>query len=163
MAVRIKLSVDNKAEFDRTFIRFDERISDLRPIWPDVRDEFWSIEKEQFASEGRAGGSGPWKPLTKKYAERKIKRYGAKPILVASGRLKASLTGQTADTVYEPSEKEVAIGTRVPYAGYHYRGAGKLPERKPISFSESQKRRLSKTIQKGLVRELRKGNVYVSG
>lgn len=162
MPIRIKLSVDNKAEFDRTFIRFDERISDLRPIWPDVRDEFWQIEAEQFASEGGAGASGQWKPLTKKYLEQKIKRYGAKPILQASGRLKASLTGNTADTVYRPGEKDVAIGTRVPYAKFHYKGAGKLPERKPISLSETQKRRLSKTIQAGLVTELRKGNVYVS-
>lgn len=163
MPVRVKIEVEGKAEFDRFFLRFDREVSDLRPVWADVRDEFWQIEREQFASEGRAGASGRWKSLTKKYAEYKQKRYGAKPILEATGRLKASLTGRTADTVYNAYEKYMEIGTGVPYARYHYLGKGRLPERKPISLSEPQKRRLAKRIQSGLVRELRLGNSYAVG
>lgn len=158
---RIRFEVDGMAEFDRVFIRLGARFDDLTPIWPDLRDEFWKTEKEQFRSEGSAGSSGKWKPLSKAYAARKLKQYGAKPILERTGRLMKSLTGETGDTVYQPTKSELAIGTSVPYARHHQRGGGRLPQRKPISLSETQRRRMQLAIQRGMVRELRRGNVYV--
>ncbi len=159
--VPIKLEVDGKPEFDRIFHRLDARVKDLTPIWDDVRDQFWEFEKEQFASEGSAGRSGRWAALSKTYAERKRKMYGAKPILERTGRLRRSMIGQTGDTVYRANETEMHVGTNVPYSGFHQRGTSKMPARPPISFSGSQKHRMMKTIQRGLIREIRRGNVYI--
>jgi phage gpG-like protein len=121
---RISIVVDGKADFDRVFSRLDANFDDLSPIWPDVRDEFWQIEKEQFDSEGSAGGSGRWKQLSKRYGRsRKSPVYGAgKKILEASGELRESLTGQTANTRYYTTPKEIAVGTSLPYGIYHQRG-----------------------------------------
>jgi phage gpG-like protein len=157
----VQISVDGKDDFKRTFSRLDASFDDLTPIWPAVRDEFWQIESEQFASEGSKGGSGAWKQLSQRYKIRKEKRYPGKKILEASGDLRASLTGNAAGTYYEANDKQIAVGTTIPYARYHHRGEGKLPKREVISFSETQKRRMMKTIQAALIAELRKGNYYV--
>lgn len=158
---RITLEVDGVAEFDRTFKRMDAQFDDLTPIWDDVRNAFWEIEKEQFASEGAAGRYGKWQKLSDRYEAQKQKQYPGKPILERTGKLKSSLTGQTSDTVYQKDKKNMAVGTSLKYAGFHHRGAGKLPKRAIIAFSGKQKNYLQKEIQKGLVRDLRKGGIYV--
>lgn len=159
---RISLIVEGEAEFDRQFDRFDAVISDLRPIWPDVRDKFWQIEEIQFGGEGSPGRSGKWKKLTKRYAEQKIARYGpGLKILEATGDLKASLTGQTGDTVYRTSKTEIAIGTRLARGRFHHIGAGNLPVRKVIDLSNTSRTELMKVIQGSLVKQIRRGVGYI--
>ena len=158
----IQITVDGKDEFNRAFNRLDASFDDLSPIWPDVRDHFWQIEKDQFASEGGKGGSGRWKQLSERYNKQKIARYGAgKGILEASGRLMKSLTGNNPGSVYTATKTDIAVGTMVPYGIYHQRGSGNLPERKPISFSADQRKSMMKVIQKALIKELRSGRYYV--
>ena len=158
----ITLTVDGEEQFNRVFSRLDAYFDDLTPIWPDVRDEFWRIEREQFDSEGGKGASGRWKELSTRYKAEKIKRYGAgKKILEATGALRESLTGDNEGSYYMAGKKEVAIGTVIPYGIYHQRGSDKLPQRKPIDLSEEQKRKLTDVIHKSLVRELRTGRYYV--
>lgn len=159
---RIILSIEGEAEFDREFSRLDASFSDLTPIWPDVRDKFWDIEKEQFDSEGSAGRYGKWKKLTARYNAQKIARFGSGlKIMHATGDLRASLTGQTSNTIYRTSKDEITIGTELKYAGYHHRGDGNLPMRKPIDLSDSQRVALMKTIQVSLVRQIRRGGGYI--
>lgn len=162
-AGRITLTVDGVDQFDRVFQRLDAAFDDLSPIWPDLRDEFWRIEKEQFESEGGKGASGHWKQLSARYAAEKVHRYGpALKILEATGDLRESLTGNNAGSYYQTSKDEFAIGTVIPYGIYHHRGGGKLPKREVISISNEQKKRMIKIIQAGLVREIRGGSYYVS-
>lgn len=160
---RITLTVEGEAEFDREFSRIDAAFSDLRPIWPDVRDKFRGIEKEQFDSEGSDGRTGKWKKLTARYEAQKIARYGAGlKIMQATGDLRASLTGQTANTIYRTTKDEITIGTALPYARPHHTGAGNLPIRKLIDLSDRQREELMKTIQGSLVKQIRKGAGYVA-
>jgi hypothetical protein len=46
----IKIEIDGVDEFKREFSRLDATFDDLTPIWPDVRDKFWQLEREQFDS-----------------------------------------------------------------------------------------------------------------
>ncbi len=162
MSGRIQISVDGKPEFSREFIRLDAVFNDLTPIWPDVRDKFWEIEKEQFASEGSKGRSGKWTALSSRYKAQKIKRYGSGlKILEATGELRDSLTGDAPGSYYRTTKEEIAIGTTLARGIYHQRGSDRLPKREIISFSDPQKTDLMKTIQGSLVRELRKGKFYV--
>jgi len=158
----ISLTVDGTDQFNRVFKRLDASFDDLSPVWPDLRDEFWRIEKEQFASEGSKGASGHWPALSPRYAAQKIARYGAgKKILEADGHLRESLTGDNPGSYYQTGPKDFAIGTVIPYGIYHQRGSGNLKKREPISISDTQKRSMGKVIQKALITELRKGNYYV--
>lgn len=158
---RITISVDGVPQFRRFFERVDASFRDLTPIWPDVRDEFYRIETEQFDSEGGKGATGSWQALSARYAAQKIKRFPGKKIMEASGLLRGSLVGPGSGSVYQTTPKQIVIGTEVPYGVYHQRGGGRLPKREIISMSDMQKIRLSKVIQKGLVRELRKGVGYL--
>lgn len=156
----IRITVAGEDQFFRRFERLDAQFEDLWPIWPDVRDEFWAIEKEQFDSEGGAGRQGKWQALSPNYAARKIEQYGDKPILQATGELLESLTGG-AGHIYRPSKKDLAIGTSVKRGLYHQLGSARLPKRPPIDFNDATQTRLMKVIQKSLVRELRRGVGYI--
>jgi len=159
---RISLIVEGEVEFDREFDRFDAVISDLRPIWPDVRKKFWEFEEQQFSSEGKDGRGGKWKKLSKRYAAQKIDRYGpGLKILEATGALKESLTGHTGDSVYRTSKDEINIGTSLARGRFHHIGAGRLPIRKVIDLSDQQRTELMKTIQGSLVKLIRRGVGYV--
>lgn len=152
--------IDGGVAFDRAFNRLDS-LSDLRPLWPPVIEEFYLIETEQFDSEGAAGGER-WAPPSDPYAARKAQSFPGAPILQAEGDLRASLTDpEAADAVLQPREDELIIGTRVPYAMAHQRGTSRMPRRPPINFSEAQKRRIQKALQVGLVRFIREAGFQV--
>lgn len=158
---QIRITVDGEDQFNRTLIRLDAAFDDLTPIWPDVRDKFWEIEKQQFDSEGAAGRSGGWKPLSPGYNAQKIARYGpGLKILHATGDMMRALTSNTPDTYYRTTKKDIAIGTTLDRAVYHQRGTGKMPKREPIGFSMAQQREMKDAIQVSLVRELRRGVGY---
>lgn len=162
--VRISISVDGIPEFDRIFRRMDLSLSDLTPVWEETRDAFWEIEKEQFASEGAAGGAGRFERLSPKYEKVKARRYPGKPILEATGRMRAAYTSKTSDSVVQISRDSLTVGGRGKVgriAAYHQRGGGRLPQRKVISFSESQKRRMTKRLQKRMLKEMRRRGLPV--
>lgn len=164
---RITLEVDGKPEFDRVFKRVDANFSDLMPVWEEVKLEFWEIEKEQFQSGGAAGASGKWKPLAKATEAAKIAKYGTFALIagpmIATEALYKSLTRETGDSVVEIDKDGIAIGTSLPYAKHHQRGAGRLPQRKLIDFSEPQKTGMMKRIQKKMIELMRKDDIPVSG
>lgn len=79
-------------------------------------------------------GSGQYQALSPKYAARKSKTHPGAPILVASGRLRDSLTqrGGTSDTISRIGKLNMILGTRVPYGIYHQSDSArkKMPLRK---------------------------------
>jgi phage gpG-like protein len=154
--LNFKFEVEGVTILNRSFSRVNEHLSDLRPIWNTVQRDFWKIEDSAFKSEGAKGASGKWKALSRPYAKQKAQRYGVKTILRASDRLMQSLTSQTGDTILIKDKLEFGIGTSLPYAPYHQRGGGKLPKRPVIDFSESQKKDLTKAIQRDILAEMKR-------
>jgi phage gpG-like protein len=151
--IRFELQIDGATEIDRAFNRIDRFISDFRNVWPAVTDEFYAIEESQFASQGSKGASGRWAPLSKAYAAYKAQAFPGQPILRAENSLYESLTSpEGLDSIYRATQFELTIGSKAPYATAHQRGSGRMPARPPISLTESDKRRMQKAIQQGLVR-----------
>lgn len=154
--MRFTIEVEGETQLDREFNRVKETIDDLTPVWKEVQQEFFDIEFEQFSSEGAKGASGKWKPLSPKYEEIKLKKYGTIAliggILYATGAMRESLTRHAKDTIEEFGKQEAAFGTSLPYATYHQTGGGRLPRRKVIDLSDEQKRRVQKRIQKELLK-----------
>jgi phage gpG-like protein len=154
--IRFSAEVLGVEVINRAFNRVEEAISDLRSIWPEVAKEFYAIEREQFDSEGVAGASGKWIPLTPAYKQWKEANFPGQPIEQLEGSLVASLTDPEAlDAIYRPEKDELIIGTRLPYARRQHR------TRPLISLSEVQKRRLQKAIQRGLVQFTRQAGFHV--
>jgi phage gpG-like protein len=150
--IRFTADISGDVVLDRAFNRIDQYISDFRSIWPNVAQGFYAIEHEQFASEGSHGASGKWAPLSPTYKRWKQLHFPGEPILKLYHPLYESLTSPDApDSIYRLDAQEMAIGTKVPYAMAHQRGAGNMPARPPISLTEADKRKIQKSIQSGLV------------
>lgn len=146
----IKLEVENEVQFQRTFTRYVSQLRDLRDTWPGVVTDLRDIAQEQFGGEG-IGDSGKWPALSPRYAAWKRRHFPGKSILRRTDRLIESLTGNRADSIVEARPDSLEFGTRVPYAIYHQRGAGRLKRRKIFDLNERQRTRIMKTIQKRLL------------
>lgn len=150
---RFVLQIDGDIAIDRAFNRVDQQISDLRIFAPGIAREFYAAEERLFQSEGASGASGKWVPLSKAYALFKTRSFPGKTILRREDTLYDSLTDPEApDAIYRAERDEITFGTRDPKARAHHRGRGRLPARPVISLSESDKRRIQKSIQRDLVR-----------
>jgi hypothetical protein len=130
MSVEFRFSVINAEEIKFAFAGLAGNIKDWRRyIWPQVRDRAikpWL--RAQFAQEGH-GEHGKWAPLSEKYAVRKEMKWGFKPILEASGKLKRSLLA--ASNKGEMTARTFEYGTDVAYGLYHQTGTSRgLPARR---------------------------------
>lgn len=90
-----------------------------------------STHAKHFASQSDPAGV-PWAPLS----PRTIKRKGHSTILFETGRLKASLVGQTGDSIRAISDRGqgALFGTSVPYSIFHDVGGGNLPQRRHVGM-----------------------------
>lgn len=136
----------------RAFSRFGENVKDLSPVWQVLADDFLKVERDQFVSEGQSG-SGGWVPLSPGYAAWKAKHAPGRPLLVQSGKLRQSLTERGGEHIEEIRADSLRLGTEVPYAIYHQKGTRRMPARKLVELSETDKTRWTKRIQAFLVQE----------
>lgn len=153
------------------------KISDWRTFWPGIRQDFFAIEKEQYGSQGAHGPHGEWEDLSPEYQEKKERRWPINEIERASGRTFYSLTGETADSIYEPTEDSLTLGTTVPWAIYQQTGfrtrlgprpreghtRAYVPARRLIDFGDEDYRRIVKTMQKVALQEARQTGFAVAG
>lgn len=108
--------------------------------------------QEQFDTEGEYG-SGGWEPLADSTVAEKDRRELRPEILQATGALMDSLTKRRDPNHFEErlSADSLAFGTRVPYAIYHDTGTSRMPQRKPIELTETDRVMLAKEIQRALI------------
>lgn len=145
---RFTFSVEGETQVDRTLTRFADNIKDARPVWDKLAGRFARLERRQFAGEGTF--SGGWAPLSPAYAAWKARHYPGKPILERTGELKRDLTERPlAIEVLEPGF--LLLGTAREYGEFHQRGAGDLPQRRPIEFPEGERREWVKVLQRFIV------------
>jgi hypothetical protein len=96
------------------------------------------------AEHGIVGGGsfGGWPPLSRWYAAWKERVAPGLPIMVFSGRLKASLEPESGsiEQVRIMRPLEASFGTSVPYAWKHQRGdpSTHLPQRRIVFLTSSQ-------------------------
>jgi len=150
MPVELYYEVDGDVQMARSLSRFGEGVKDMRPAFKQIMDAFFQIEKKQFESEG-SYGSGGWESLSPNYEAWKSRNFPGASILQRTRRMVQSLTGETSDTVKVMNPKDFRVGTRVPYAGYHQTGTGRMPRRPVIELTESDKREWIKIVQRWLV------------
>ncbi len=118
--------------------RFVDQIEDFRGFW-EKHFEPTLIRhiSEQFEKEGASGSSGRWAPLTDAYLARKTAKYGAQPILVASGELKEMMT-DSGKFMGQKFKDRYVLWT-LHYGLYHQTGTKKMPARKMIDMTDHLK------------------------
>lgn len=148
MPVRIRFSFYGEEQIDRTLVRFIEAAEDATPVWNVLADRFLVLEGRQFASEG-GYASGGWAPLSAAYAAWKAKNYPGKTILRRTDDLWRSLTQGPAIRIIEP--RFMVVGSDVDYGEYHQTGTGRMPRRRPIEFTDAERREWVRLIHRWIV------------
>jgi hypothetical protein len=96
--------------------------------------------------------SGPgWKALSPAYAKWKAIHYAGMPILVRTGKMRTALTGGVG-SAFTVTENSLTIdpSQAVPYWKWHETGAGKLPKRSMLQFSDQAQVEMGDTLLKWL-------------
>ncbi len=90
MAAGLKVKFKNEKAFHRAMARKQKALSDMRvPISKalDYMEASIKAKTEKQGNETITVGSRPFRPLSPKYAAAKKKKWGFKPILMASGKM----------------------------------------------------------------------------
>ena len=151
--IRFRLDIAGEVQMDRGIARFSEGLTDYRPIWPIIEDDFYAQEQDQFKTEGAEGGE-QWQELSEDYAGWKEAHFPGKPILERTSDLVRSLTQPNdPNGVRIEARKTLTLGSKIPYAIYHQSIAPrkKLPRRPEIMLTEAFKRSVMHHIHGYLV------------
>ena len=120
---------------------------DLAEFLPVLRGD----HEEMFSGEHDSTGSG-WEPL----AESTIQRKGHDIILFEKGHLKESLISDGgAGQIAETSDRHLAFGTEVEYAGYHQSGTSRMPARPPVGLREDTLDEIVETVADRTIESLK--------
>ncbi|MFB3921597.1 MAG: phage virion morphogenesis protein [Terriglobia bacterium] len=159
---------DNSEEVSKALESFQAALADNTPALREIAGDFREMIAEQFASEGRAGGT-PWtarntsggadiasgrgrtmsakrKPQTWRRSAMSAPPSGrgnTSPLLVRTGALRDSLTRTGAGHIEEMDEGSLILGTRVPYAMFHQLGTRRMPARPIIVLTGERAQRWS--------------------
>ncbi len=122
------------------------RALDLRPAFTRIREMLIEGNKRQFASKGGYFG-GSWPPLDADTVAQK----GSSATLVATGALRASLTGGSG-AKSDVDRSGVSVGTSVWYAKFQHGGTTNAPARKLVGIAPTDLARASEIIEDYVVR-----------
>ncbi len=105
----LRWEIAGQVQLSRTFTRLAAQLTDFRKPLRRMYEEVILPEiRAQFAAEGLP----PWPKLSDAYAARKAREHGAKPKLVVSGALMASLTDRGAPgAVFRLTREQLTVGT----------------------------------------------------
>jgi phage gpG-like protein len=149
--VTLRWSVWGDDVIERDLLRFSERMVNPQPALLALAEDMRDALQEQFDSEGRYA-SGGWAPLAESTVAGKA-AAGLRPeILRATDALMNSLTKDGAPgQVLKVENDQLTFGSEIFYGAFHQRGTSKMPQRRPIEFTEYDKRSWMKTLQRYMV------------
>lgn len=145
--MRIEFHILGEEVFAREILRVGDRGADARPAFELIADLWGDWEAEQFASEGRRA-SGGWDQL----APSTIRSKGSPgPILFESGDLFRELTSRE-NILITDSFMHLTIDPEVEeYARFHQSGTDKMPQRRPLEFTDLDRRHMIKVVQQWVI------------
>lgn len=150
MPVQLRFNLDGAEEFSLVLDRFQVNYQSAEPAFQAMANLQRSIWQKQFDAEGAYTGAR-WAALSPPYRRWKAKHYPGRKILERTGLLRESLT-QRPFGIDEVKDDLMVIGTGVPYASYHQKGAPNLPARQMIQKPTPQDRRqFAKYLQNWIV------------
>ena len=145
---------DNSEQISQALESFQAALTDNAPALREIADDFREMIAQQFASEGRAGGT-PWAvrrggPRGRPGQGRRHSVQGqgqALPLLVRTGALRDSLIGLGAGHVEEIDGRTLTLGTRVPYSMFHQLGTRFMPARPIVVLTDARAQRWTEFVR----------------
>ena len=144
--VDFRFSVLGEMQLHRALAGRIRAVSDFRPVWAQVYDDYIDMEQAAFAQEGSYEGNPAWAPLSPKYTAWKAKHFPGARILYRSGALFKSLTGGSGH-IHRSDAFALSMGGAVrvgnwDLGGLHQTGTRRgMPARKPLLLSRARKSR----------------------
>lgn len=155
----ISFSIENDLQFKKSLDNALDQVEDLRFAFGEISRDFFRSNIAVFTLKG----NGRYPPLNPEYQKRKDRVYGRRlPILVASGRLKRSLTGApNSDSIVRIGKKAMILGTKVPHGVYHQSDEprSKIPQRKFLFIDDARRKRWIRIIDDEVVRKLKRSKL----
>jgi len=147
--VHLRFELAGTVQLSRVLEGISGDLSDLRPAWERMAQEYRETRHGLFAREGSFEGEPAWDPLSPKYAEWKEQRYPDRPILVLTGETRASLTDAShPDHYFKAEPQEMAVGSvhKTPDGRWnlpllHQLGTRNMPARPPGNLTQPEKGR----------------------
>lgn len=138
----IKATLDVKATV-KALRALRDRLRDLRPMFTTALAYLRKATDQQFSSQGARSGD-TWPPLSRPYSEWKAIRYPGQPILRATDKLYKSLVQKTSDSVEKVNRQSLTYGTKRKYARFHQRGTPRMPMRKILAITATDRAELKR-------------------
>jgi phage gpG-like protein len=129
-----------------------ERAKDLRPAFRKAADILQENAARQFGSAG-AYGSGGWAPLAPSTVRRKESLGLNNGILQMTYRLRDSLTGKNADRLERINRQSFEFGTQLQYARFHQSGTSRMPRRRVLETTKSDRKQITRAIYERVMAE----------
>lgn len=149
--VGIRWSVWGDDIIARDLLRFSEHAVDPVPAFVAIAEDIRDALEMQFDSEG-GHASGGWAPLAASTVANKAAAGLDPRILHATLALRNSLTDASAEGAhFEATPDGFTFGSDIEYGQYHQTGTGIMPQRRPLEFTELEKRGFMKTLQRWIV------------
>lgn len=130
---------------------------DVSEIWPGILRYVQDVEKQQFATDGSRGPSGPWPDNTHEWQWHKFTNHLSLEKMRATEAMFRALTSTTKDTIFQPGPDRLELGAdldqfRIWQSGH---GAGDDPRpRLPIDLTEQDEILFANTIMVSVIGRL---------
>lgn len=145
--MRLSLDIYGEEQLERELLRFSAYAGSPQPAFHKIAEDMRHQIEEQFASEG-GRGSGGWAALKETTSLAKAAAGLDPHILQATHKLVRSLTSTGGDHVEQVTDSSLFFGSKVGYGQFHQKGTGKMPARKPVDFTELDRRGFVRTLQR---------------
>lgn len=150
MGVQVTFEMFGEKQFEREILRVGERADDARPLFMKLADDWVRWNDIQFNSEG-ARASGGWEPIKPATLIAKLRKGLDPRILHATGALRDALTDKGNIDITD-SWMHLKIPDEVEeYGRYHQAGTSNMPRRRPLEFTEADRRVMTRRIQAWLI------------
>jgi len=153
--VGMSFEFEGDVQLGRALSRFENAVVNLQPFFTQTATFLETSVGKQFSSQG--GRTGGWAPLSPSYAAWKAVNFPGAPLMVATGALRASLSGRSSDSIREVRRDQLKWGTRVGYAGVHQRGSGNMPQRRVVDLVNDDRRDIMKSLHRRVISEIKRG------
>lgn len=123
--------IENDIAFGKALDDALAKVDNLSFAFKEISRDWMKSNKAQFGLKG----SGLYPPLSPRYAAQKKRKFPSASILVATGRLRDSVTVKGhKDQILSVSKRSLVMGSAVPYGIYHQsdRPRSKMPLRRFI-------------------------------
>lgn len=133
----VKFVVDPGKEFQSAIASASEKVDDLTIPLTLIAQSWFKTNRAIFSLKG----PGKYKDLSEKYKKIKARKFGSPyPILLASGRLAASITVPGASESINKilNKKNLILGTTTPYAAPLQFGSKFMPARPMVLIGSEQ-------------------------